>query len=618
MNTKPKVFEQLDQKIFAALETYSNVHRGSGHKSKVTTHIYEQARKEVQNFFKLNKSYEVIFCSPLRSKTLIAQLNGKKYKRITGEEIGLAIGTHALAIPKKYLDTISIHDDGGGTARLVAPNWVINAKSPDKFEAGTPAIINVITLACALKLTEKYGKDCFLKNLDGSPITAEDDYPDLSGKALLQELQKTVLGHLQAVPTASGNQSFINLDNSASTPTLLSVWNTFSATIRHKPDPQIIEQTKQTCSEFLNAPQDQYEFVFTSNTTESVNLLAKELGNHFDENSVILSSLLEHSSNDLPWRKLKGTTLERLNFTTDGFIDIQELKEVLSAYNIENKHGSKRIRLVAITGASNVLGACNDLAAIAKITHDCNARLFVDAAQLVAHRKIDLHKTGIDFLAFSAHKIYAPFGVGVLVSKKDAIKGMNPAWSSNAKEGEKNSAGIAALDKVLSLFLRVGMQNIEEKEQELTRYALDRMSKINGIKILGIAKSSHAEIQHKLGVIPFNLGNAVSFKVAKELAYQRGIGVRVGCHCAHIVVKKILGVGPGLENFQRFMQRFFSYTIFPGVVRISFGIENTKDDIENLAGILNKIASKKETDTKVNMKQELRKYIEHRAKLVYT
>jgi selenocysteine lyase/cysteine desulfurase len=143
-----EAFAELERGVHAALETYSNVHRGSGHYSMVSTHLYEQARDIILEYLGLNKDkYVVIFCTPRRAETLKAQLKSKGHQSVSSQDIGLPLGVRALAVDRKVLPRGIPFQTGGGTARLVSPGWVIWANGPDKFEAGTPAIVNVIAFA---------------------------------------------------------------------------------------------------------------------------------------------------------------------------------------------------------------------------------------------------------------------------------------------------------------------------------------------------------------------------------------------------------------------------------------------------------------------------------------
>ena len=167
---------------------------------------------------------------------------------------------------------------------------------------------------------------------------------------------------------------------------------------------------------------------------------------------LVLNTLFEHNSNDLPWRRIPYFSIIRLQMDAEGFMDMNELETLLRSYNQNGQHGKKRIRLVAVSGASNVLGVFNNLEKISQVVHLYGARLLVDAAQLVAHRKVEVERSGIDYLAFSAHKVYAPFGTGVLLARKGLLNFTPAEMEMIQASGEENAAGIAALGKALCAF----------------------------------------------------------------------------------------------------------------------------------------------------------------------
>jgi len=610
-NNHTDAFAELEKGVFAALETYSNVHRGSGHYSVVTTHLYEQAREIVLDYLGLKKSeYTLIFCSPAGAAALEARLKPENYQKVSSREIGLPIGISAMAIFRKALPKGAPSHTGGGTTRLVSKDWIIWARTPDRFEAGTPAIVNVIVFARALQLVQQYGKYIFreraIEKLTPDKILFHDELQNYSGTELLEKLRQTMIGRGVQVPTMEGVKPFINLDNSASTPAFSPVWNTFRKALRQPAEVQqeIIQEVKRICANMLGAPLATYDVLFTSNTTEAINLAAKNLSREPAEgfDPVVLSTLLEHSSNDLPWRMIPGCSVIRLAVNDDGFISLNELENLLKAYNLDSLHGNKQIRLLAISGASNVLGICNNIAEIGRIVHKYGARLLVDSAQLVAHRSVDMESCGIDYLAFSAHKIYAPFGCGVLVAKKGLISFNADEPELIRSSGEENAGGIAALGKALLLLQRVGMNLVHEEEQALTARLLYGLAQIPGLKIFGVNNPESPAFAHKLGVIVFSLKGTMPEGLAKELAFRSGIGVRYGCHCAHIIVKHLLNVGPNLEQFQRLIVTLFPKLQLPGLVRVSLGLENTEAEIDKLIQVLDQFAKKSRTSPERNSK----------------
>jgi selenocysteine lyase/cysteine desulfurase len=594
-----EAFAELERGVHAALETYSNVHRGSGHNSMVTTHLFEEARDIVLEYLGLKKvKTVVIFCTPRREAVLKAQLKPTSYHSVSSNDIGLPLGLRALAVDRKALPGSAPFQTGGGTTRLVSPGWVIWAGAPDKFEAGTPAIVNVIAFAKALKLMKLFGNDAFriptTVKLTAVEILNHDELEKYSGQKLLAELKKTLIGRGMNVPTREGIRPFINLDNGASTPTFAPVWNAVCSAWKQSGQVKedIIREVSAICAEVLGAPLAAYDVIFTSNTTEAINLAAESMGGESEKGTepVVLNTLLEHNSNDLPWRFNPRFSLIRLQVDPEGFVDLNELDTLLCSYNEKEQYGKKRIRLVAMSGASNVLGVFNNLAEISRIVHRYGARLLVDAAQLVAHRKVEMEQCAIDYLAFSAHKIYAPFGTGVLVARKGLLTFSPSELGQIRLSGEENVAGIAALGKALVLLKRIGLDLIREEEQALTAHALRGLAQIEGLELYGVKNPDSPGFAHKGGVIVFSLRNIMANKIAKELAERRGIGVRSGCHCAHLLVKRLVKISPFLERFQGVILTLVPKLALPGLARVSLGIENCEEDVDTLVHVLNKIA----------------------------
>ncbi len=610
MNEIAEAFTELERGVQAALETYSNVHRGSGHNSLVSTHLYEQARDIVLEYMGLNKEkYMVIFGTPRQAELIITHLKPKSYQIASSQDIGLPLGVRALVVERKALSKGVPFQTGGGTARLVSPGWVIWAKAPDKFEAGTPAIVNVIAFARALHLIQHFGKDAFqdsvAANLAATEILYHDELEQYSGQELSAELKQTLIGRGVRVPTMEGVRPYINLDNGASTPTFAPIWNAVCQTWRQSSQIQqaIIHEVKSICAEVLGAPLAVYDAIFTANTTEAINLVAESLRNEPETGiqPVVVNTLLEHNSNELPWRMVPGCSLIRLPVDAEGFVDLNELEALLCAYNPQGQHGkggtgsSERIKLVAVSGASNVLGIFNDLAEISRIVHRYGARLLVDAAQLVAHRQVAMEECGIDYLAFSAHKTYAPFGTGVLLVRTGLLHFSPAELALIHSSGEENVGGIAALGKALVLLQRIGFDVIQDEEQALTAKALRGLARIPGLRIFGINNSDSPGFAQKGGVIVFRLEGIMANRVAKELAERGGIGVRSGCHCAHLLIKHLLNIPPLQELFQGLILTLFPQVALPGLTRVSLGIENSAEDVDTLIEVLDKIVRQPRT-----------------------
>lgn len=599
--TPSDVLALLEQAVEAALETYSNVHRGSGHNSMVSTSLFEQAREIVLDYLGLKKGrYLVVFCTPLRAANLTAKLASESYRLVASRDFGLPLGVNALVVKRTALRKGLPAHVGGGTARLISRQWVVWAKAPDRYEAGTPAIVNVIAFAKALLLIRQYGPDIFGapvgETRSAESILKHDTLEASSGQELLSKLRQTLIGGGLQVPTTQGKKPFINLDSSASTRTFRPVWEAVCQAWRQPEQIRqaLAGQVREVCAQALGAPLSVYDMLFTSNTTESVNLAAQSAGREFEADSepVVLNTLLEHSSNDLPWRTIRHLSLHRLPVDNEGFIHMDELAATLRAYNQEGLHGPKRVCIVAVSGASNVLGSCNNLADICRLAHQYGARVLVDAAQLIAHRAVEMERWGVDYLTFSAHKVYAPFGTGMLVARKGMLAFSESEMEQIRLSGEENTVGITALGKALVLMQRIGMRVIEDEEQKLSRMLLHSLATIPEVEIYGLSDPESPRISQKLGVVLFNLKKKLPGTVARELASCGGIGVRYGCHCAHIIIKHLLHVGPGLEKFQRILVTLFPGLQLPGLVRLSLSIENTPADIDALTQALRSIVQK--------------------------
>ena len=360
----------------------------------------------------------------------------------------------------------------------------------------------------------------------------------------------------------------------------------------------LVQQAKKICLEFVGAPENEYELLYTSNTTEGLNIFASLLSSSLNqgERMLVLNSLIEHNSNELPWRCTPGVDLIRLEADGDGFIDIARLEEILKEHN-QGDAGQQPIQWVSISGASNVLGALNDLEAISVVTHKYGAKLLVDAAQLIAHRSIRMQTSGIDALVFSGHKVYAPFGSGALILRKSAFQ-MDLAILNKLKEsGEENVAGIVSLATVFSVLSKIGMDVVEEDERDLTLQLLGGLRNIPGLKIYGIREANHPRMHRRSGVVTLEFTDTPFNIASNRLAELGGIGVRSGCFCSHLLVKRLLKVGAFRARLVDigfiFLSRF-TKLVMPGLVRISIGLENTPQEIDRCLKVVRQVAAEKQ------------------------
>lgn len=616
-----KTFAQIKESMYHALETYSNVHRGSGHFSMLTTKLYEDSRRIVLDYLDLSPSkYTVVFGGLLSEHYLAPALEKHIVKRLDSSDFELNLGVIALVIKKKSLPKTPTMG-GGGTTKMIATSWVIWADSPERFEPGTPAIINVIGFARALQLAKMHGERIFSFSTQTASNNLSEETNGLRGKELLRRLNQAIIGKDMKVPTSKGDETYIHLDNSASTPALKPVWDTFAEALT-LPAPELkslVDRAKEICLNFVEAPPDKYDVLFTRNTTEAIHVASTCMSEPTnDEPRLILSSLLEHSSNDIPWRMLPNTKLLRLECDQFGFFDMKQLEEMLKEKQLGDSPNP--IQLVALNGASNVLGSCNSIHEMGTIVKKHNTRLLVDAAQLIAHKKVVIKNSGVDFLAFSAHKIYAPFGCGVLIFKKDHFQPDESQKELIDSFALENAAGIAALAKSLQLIQKVGFEHLADEEQGFVKKTVPRLQKIRDLNLYGISGLPSERKTDRLGILVFEIKNRMPAKLAKALAYQGGLGVRYGCHCAHIIIKHILNVGPGLERFQKFIQILFPAIRFQGLVRISFGIGNQESDIDKFLTTMESIGNKeKDTEpyTASQTKSRINHWIKERIRMVF-
>jgi selenocysteine lyase/cysteine desulfurase len=284
----------------------------------------------------------------------------------------------------------------------------------------------------------------------------------------------------------------------------------------------------------------------------------------------------------------------RLPVDDKGFIHLRQLEKTLSANNQEGRYGNRRIHLVAVSGCSNVVGTMNDLGNISALVHRYGALLLVDAAQLAAHRRIAMQEAGIDILVCSGHKMYAPFGAGLLIARKGLLKLPADEMSDILESGWENVAGIAALGKAMDLLSQIGVDTIQRRERELTRRAIQGLRCIPGVQIYGVSDVDSESFADRGPVLAFRLKNVHHNLTAKMLAEIGGIGVRSGCFCAHLFVKQLMGISP-LRSFGSNIAMLLIPShikeALPGIVRASFSFLNSEEEIDHFLRTLRRIAA---------------------------
>jgi selenocysteine lyase/cysteine desulfurase len=432
--------------------------------------------------------------------------------------------------------------------------------------------------------------------------------------ALPIDLRSEIVGIDQIVPLLDGTEvPYVNLDNAASTPALRRVMEKVEEALawyssihrgsgfKSMLSTQLYEEAREIVLDFVGADRKRDCIIFCKNTTEALNKLANRFP--FESGDMVLTTGMEHHSNDLPWRA--RAQVIHAAVLPDGSLDMDDFQANLEKY-------SGQIKLVAITGASNVTGFLPPIHDIAEMAHRHGAMIVADCAQLLPHRRVDmeLHDSPrhLDFIAFSAHKIYAPLGSGGLVGPKEFFNRGEPdvrgggtveivtlkevTWTGapeREEAGSPNVIGALALATSLRFLSDVGMEGIAMHEAELTRYALTRLPAVPGIRIFGSQDPAAAE--QRLGVIPFALKDIPHGKLAAILGFEGGIGVRDGCFCAHPYILRLLGVGDEEYRYyhERVMQR--NRAGLPGLVRMSFGCYNNFEDVDRLVEMLDRISS---------------------------
>jgi cysteine desulfurase / selenocysteine lyase len=408
-------------------------------------------------------------------------------------------------------------------------------------------------------------------------------------------------------------QRYTNFDNAASTPPLLRVQKAvddflvyYSSVHRgtgfkSQLSTHAYEQSRDIVLGFLGADPDEHTCIFGKNTTEAINKLARRFPFTAQRN-VVLTSGMEHHSNDLPWRAVAETI--HIGLTPDGGLDLEEFDTKLVEF-------CERVALIAITGASNVTGYLPPIHDLAEKAHQVGAQILVDCAQLAPHRKVSMGTLSdprhLDYVSISAHKMYAPFGTGALVGRRDTFESGDPdmvgggtveivtlgdvTWADppdRDEAGSPNTVGAIALAAAIRQLEDIGMDAVASHEAELTAYALERLGAIDDLVIYGNRDPQHAPA--RLGVIPFQLRGHSHFLVSAILGHEFGIGVRSGCFCAHPYILRLLGLNDDEAHQVRDRILAGDKSEMPGLIRASFGLYNTVAEIDFLAEALEKIS----------------------------
>ncbi len=336
----------------------------------------------------------------------------------------------------------------------------------------------------------------------------------------------------------------------------------------------MLEQSRETVRRFINAESAQ-EIVFTRGTTEAINLVASSFCQQvMQAGDEVIVSTMEHHSNIVPWQlqaERKGIVVKVIPMTDDGVLLMDAFEQLFS----------EKTKLVSVAHVSNVLGTINPIADIIRIAHDHGIPVLVDGAQSVPHMPVDVRALDADFYCFSGHKVYGPTGIGVLYGKREWLDRLPPYQGGGEmigtvsferttfnqtpykfEAGTPNYVGATGLAAALEYVEKIGMNNIAAYEADLTQYALQQMSQIEGIRIFG-------PMEQRGSVISFLVGNIHHLDMG-TLLDRLGIAVRTGHHCAEPLMHRL-----GIE----------------GTLRASFGIYNTHNEVDALVAGIRRVAS---------------------------
>lgn len=381
------------------------------------------------------------------------------------------------------------------------------------------------------------------------------------------------------------NKPLVYLDNAATTQKPISVINAISDFYANhnsnihravhalaEEATEAFEATRDKVAQFLNI-KDRQEIIFVRGTTEAINLVAYAWGrSNVQEGDVVVTTEYEHHSNIVPWQLLtqqKRAKLEYIRIDEDGQLILDDLDKYLE---------SGKVKLVTFSHMSNVLGTISDVPQIIKRCKKAGVRVLIDGAQSVPHLKVDVDQLGCDFFAFSAHKMLGPTGVGVLWAKKEILEQMPPfhgggdmirevhkyntTWNDlpyKFEAGTPNIADVVGFSAALDYLNNLGMDFVRQHEVELTKYALDKLLQIRGIKLYG----TH-DISKRGGVISFNFADIHPHDLA-TIIDEDGIAIRSGHHCAQVLMERLEVAATS---------------------RASFYIYNTKEEIDILVNSL--------------------------------
>ena len=411
----------------------------------------------------------------------------------------------------------------------------------------------------------------------------------------LDNVRQYIVGLEEPMELSDGTKRpVINFDNAATTPAFSpvmqevndklalygSIGRGFSPKSNYSTD--LYNETRDKVMEFVGADYPTYTCFYVNNTTDGLNKLASALCETGEE--VVLTTRMEHHANDLSWRERCKVIYAEVD--EQGRVIYDEIEKMLK----ENK-----VDYVSVTAASNVTGYVTDVHRVAKLAHQYGAKIIVDGAQIVAHRAFSMKgetpEENIDFFVFSAHKMYSPYGGGAVVGLWDDLDAHIPEfygggtvtvvgdewWGKKGapalyEAGSPNYPGVVGMGKAMDILQEVGFDKIEEHEQKLIRKLIDGLKKFDNVQLYGDSEN----ISDRVGVVTFNFSDVNSHLLAEHLSNDCGVATRRGLFCAHPYCWRLIGIPDSEVSAYESCEG--PYT--PGMIRISFGIYNTEEEVD--------------------------------------
>jgi cysteine desulfurase/selenocysteine lyase len=408
-----------------------------------------------------------------------------------------------------------------------------------------------------------------------------------------------------------GTVTGINFDNAASTPPLKRVRDAVTAFAevyssvhrgtgyKSRMATEAYEQARERVAEFLHIDQQSQVVIFVKGTTDALNRIAAEQA-RLDGRQVLVTEM-EHHADLLPWRHRSGHLM--VGLTPDGHIDLDAIEHAL-------RDSDGKIGLVAISGASNVTGFVSPVHEVAELAHRHGALVSVDAAQLAPHRRIDIRPADdpghLDFVSFSGHKMYAPYGAGVLVAPRDFFAGAPEVMGGGAirivtwddtvwadlpdreEAGSPNVIGAVALGVAIETLVELGFDEMLRHEAELGARLLKSLREIPGITVLGGLETRHGA--DRLGLASFVIEGVHHGLAAAALSHEWGVAVRNGCFCANPYVFHLLNMTRADVDEVEGEVAADRRTALPGAVRASLAPYNDRAEVDRFADAVRHVA----------------------------